>query len=80
MEQVAIRSWGNSQGIRIPKSVLEELGWNVSDVLDVRIDHDEIILRKTFRHKSFRERLSEYDGEIQVCDFDWGEPAGKEVL
>jgi hypothetical protein len=28
---------------------------------------------KTFKHRSFEERLAEYNGEISVCDFDWGE-------
>ncbi len=31
-------------------------------------------------HKSFEERLAEYNGEIAVCDFDWGEPVGREML
>lgn len=32
-----------------------------------------IALQKTFRHKSFEERLAEYEGEITVCEFDWME-------
>lgn len=31
-------------------------------------------------HKSFEERVAEYDGEISICDFDWGEPIGKELI
>ena len=34
---------------------------------------------KVFEHKSFVERLKEYDGEIEVYDFDWGEPVGREM-
>ena len=29
-------------------------------------------------HKTFEERLEEYGGKIDVCDFDWGEPVGRE--
>ncbi len=36
--------------------------------------------KKQFVHKSFEERLAEYNGEISVCDFDWGEPVGRELL
>ena len=57
MEQVTIRSRGNSQGIRIPEE-----------------------LKKQFAHKTFEERLDEYNGEMTICDFDWGEPVGREVL
>ena len=41
---------------------------------------DAIVLKKTFKHKSFEERLAEYDGKISVGDFDWGEPMGKELI
>ena len=33
-----------------------------------------------FEHKSFDERLKEYDSEIEVYEFDWGEPEGREIL
>ena len=80
MEQVAIRSWGNSQVIRIPKAILEQMQLKISDVLDLEVKDDTIVLRKQFVHKSFEERLAEYNGEITVCDFDWGEPVGREIL
>ena len=80
MEQVAIRSWGNSQGIRIPKSIIEKMQLRISDVLDIEVKNDTIVLKKKFVHKTFEERLAEYNGEITVCDFDWGEPVGREIL
>ena len=80
MEQVAIRAWGNSQGIRISKNVLDKMQLKVSDVLDVVVENNAIILRKSFEHKTFEERLAEYNGEITISDFDWGEPVGKEML
>ena len=80
MEQVAIRAWGNSQGIRIPKDILEMMQLKNSDILNIEVIDDAIVLRKQFVHKSFEERLAAYNGEISVCDFDWGEPVGREIL
>ncbi len=80
MAQVAIRSWGNSQGIRIPKDILDRMELKVSDVLDIEVEDDTIVLKKQFVHKSFEERLADYDGKISVCDFEWGEPVGREIL
>jgi antitoxin MazE len=80
MEQVAVKTWGNSQGIRIPKDILDKLDIHISDVLQLDVEDDRIILRKTFKHKSFEERLAEYNGDISVCNFEWGEPVGKEML
>jgi len=33
-----------------------------------------------FRHRTFEERLAEYDDEISGFVFDWGEPVGLEML
>ena len=44
-------------------------------------EKDAIVMTdKPACHKSFEERLAEYGGEITVCDFDWGEPKGREIL
>ena len=77
---ITIQKWGNSQGIRIPKNILEKLGISTSDFLQLTIENDAIVLRKAFKHKSFEERVAEYNGEISVCDFEWGDPVGKELL
>lgn len=79
-EQCAVRQWGNSQGIRIPKNILEKLDIGISDVLQIGVEGDTIVLRKAFHHKTFEERVAEYGGEISVCNFDWGEPEGREML
>lgn len=80
MDQVALRAWGNSQGIRIPKNIIERLDLKVSDVLNIEIENDAIVLRKQFVHKSFEDRLKEYNGKITVSEYDWGEPKGREML
>lgn len=33
-----------------------------------------------FEHKSFGERYKEYDGEIEVYEFDWGKLVGREMV
>ena len=75
-----LKTWGNSQGILLPKKLLASLNWNVSDPLELEVSDDELRIRKPFVHKSFEERLAAYAGQIEVCDFDWGEPAGKELM
>lgn len=80
MDQVAVRPWGNSQGIRIPKNILEKLNISVSDTLQICIENDAIVLKKVFKHKTFEERVAEYDGEISICNFDWGDPVGREMI
>ena len=49
-------------------------------VVKLRDNNQGIMETKIFPHKSFEERLAEYNGKISVGDFDWGEPRGKEFL
>ena len=72
--------WGNSQGIRIPKAVMEEMDLHINDLFDICIRDGQIILEKTFRHKSLEERAEPYGGVLGPYDsFDWGEPKGREI-
>ena len=79
-EQTVVRAWGNSQGIRLSKKILEKAKIGLDDLLQVEVSENTIILKKAFRHKSFEERLADYDGKIDFLDFDWGEPLGKELV
>jgi antitoxin MazE len=77
--QAQVKAWGNSQGIRIPKEVLQEADFSVDDVLDVKVSNGMITLVKPFRHRTLEERATEYGGKLDVDgEFDWGEPVGRE--
>jgi antitoxin MazE len=77
--KVVVKPWGNSQGIRIPKEVLQEAAFSVDDVLDVKVSKGMITLVKPFRHRTLEERAAEYGGKLDVDgEFDWGEPVGRE--
>ena len=79
-EIVSVRQWGNSIGIRIPVQVQKQLGINVNDNLKMELREDAIILRPEYSHKTFEERLAEYNNEISIINYDWGEPEGRELL
>ena len=78
--QIQVKAWGNSQGIRIPKEILQEASVSVDDVLDVKVSNGMIMLVKPFRHKTLEERAAEYGGQLKLDgEFDWGEPVGREI-
>lgn len=80
--EVQIRAWGNSQGIRLPKAVLKEAGFQPDDTLLVKAENGHIVLYPSFRHKTLEERAAAYDGKMNLDgEMDWrGEPVGNEVL
>lgn len=78
--QTQVKAWGNSQGIRLPKEILQEAAFFVDDVLDVKVTDGMITLSKPFRHKTLEERASEFGGKLNLDgEFDWGEPVGREI-
>ena len=74
--------WGNGQGIRIPKLILDNLGIQINDKLRMEVRDNKIILEKeNFRHKTLEERAQVYGGKLgPYTEFDWGEPQGREVF
>lgn len=75
-----VKAWGNSQGIRISKEVLQEAGLSLNDFLEVKATNGKIELSKQYRHKTLEERASEFGGELHLDgEYDWGEPVGREI-
>jgi len=78
--QTQVKTWGNSQGIRIPREVLQDAGISINEILDIKVKNGVIILEKTFKHKTLEERAAEFGGNLNLDgEFDWGEPVGREV-
>ena len=78
--QVQIKPWGNSQGIRLPQSLLKEANIHADDTLEVRLDGSSIILTKAFPHRSLRERAAAFGGELRLSDeLERDDAAGSEV-
>lgn len=75
-----IQKWGNSQGIRLPKILLDTLQMRENDRLEIISDNEQIIIRKSGpQHKTFAERMAGYDGDYHFEECDWGKPVGNEV-
>ena len=78
-----IQKWGNSQAVRLPKTILESLYLQENDPVEITTDNEAIIIKKARRKrravKSLEERFENYAGDYQCVEYDWGKPAGQEV-
>lgn len=77
-----IQKWGNSQGIRIPKYLLDQIHWNTDEVVDIEIQDNTIVLKKKVTDYpiiDLEKKFNEYFGEIPSGEFDWGKPQGEEI-
>ena len=77
-----IQKWGNSQGLRIAKSVLEDACVRVGDEVDVAVRDGLIVVAPTRRTRG-RHRLEDLVDRIpddyQPGEVDWGGPVGREA-
>lgn len=84
-----IQRWGNSQGLRIPKVLLDAFGIRENDRVELIQTEDSIQIRKTpaAQHRTLEERLTAFYGKNAdeigriggETEMDWGEPEGTEV-
>ena len=75
-----IKKWGNSQGLRLNKELLTEVGIELDDEVNIEIEDGKIVITKAIKDEIIlKELFSEYKGEYKPKEIDWGEPEGDEV-
>ena len=77
-----IQKWGNSQGLRLPKQVLEDARLAVGDDVVVTARDGMIVIapaRRVRGKQSLKELVSRISEDYEPEEMDWGAPVGKEV-
>lgn len=78
----SLTKWGNSQGIRLPKNVMEAAGFNENENVEIIADESGIHLKKTEKHFNSLQELfdaSGYHGYYKCEEVDTGASVGEEV-
>lgn len=77
-----VQKWGNSQGLRIARHVLEEAKIDIGDDVNVVVRDGQIVIspvRRTHGKLDLKELVSRIPHSYKAGEMDWGKPAGKEV-
>ncbi|MCY3870386.1 MAG: transcriptional regulator/antitoxin, MazE [Gemmatimonadetes bacterium] len=77
-----VQKWGNSQGLRFSKAILEEAHINIGDQVNISVKKGQIIVEPVTKVRGkydLRELVSKMPQNYQVEELDWGKPIGKEV-
>lgn len=78
--EAKLQRWGNSDGIRIPSSILKALNLKTNDMVNLEQIEDRIIISKPKSTKiSLEDRFNAYEGENLAKDFSWDDSRGKEI-
>lgn len=76
-----IQKWGNSQGLRIPKLMLEQVQSAVGDEVEIYSQEGKIIIEPTKRIRgkfSLESLVNQIPEDYTVEEVDWGKALGKE--
>ena len=68
-----IQKWGNSQGIRIPKHILESINWSENEEILITTKDNQIIIKKLNKEKrkNIKELFKNYKGNYEKIDVDF---------
>jgi antitoxin MazE len=74
-----VQKWGNSQGLRLPKQILDLANIAVGDQVELIIGDREIVVKKVPRAKyDLAELVSRIPKGYTVREVDFGPAVGKE--
>ena len=74
-----VQKWGNSQGLRFPKHVLESADIAVGDDVEVIPQEGQIVIKKVSKPKfELSEMVSRMPRKYRAREEGYGAPVGKE--
>jgi antitoxin MazE len=75
-----IQKWGNSLGLRIPKSFAEDAGVDAGSPVNLSIEGDRLIIRPVHRTRyELKDLVSQIREDNLHDEVPMGEPVGREV-
>lgn len=77
-----VQKWGNSQGLRLAKQVLEDARISIGDEVNVTSRHGMIVIspvRRVRRKVDLKKLVSHIPENYRSGEIDWGEPVGREA-
>ncbi len=77
-----IQKWGNSQGLRLSKTLLSDADIDVGDAVDVAVHNGALVVTPVRRVRGghdLRDLVRRVPKGYRPEELDWGPPAGGEV-
>jgi antitoxin MazE len=74
-----IAKWGNSLGVRLPKTVALEAEVDEGDTVDVSVKNGAIVIRPSRPTYSLEKLVAKITSRNRHDESDWGAPVGRET-
>ena len=73
-----VAKWGNSLGVRIPKTAAQEVGLEDGTSIEVRVSGRNLILTPARPEYTLDQLVARITAENRHGETDWGAPVGNE--
>lgn len=73
-----VAKWGNSQGLRIDKNLLQSIGLRIGDKVEI-IRGDNTLILKPQQERSIEYYLQDYERPEDTSWVEYNEPRGREA-
>jgi len=77
---VKLQKWGHSVGVRLPKSMLDQVGLAEGALVNVLVEGDHLVIRRAGRRPKLDELLDQCKPENRPEPIDFGPPVGREII
>ena len=77
-----VQKWGNSQGIRIPKNLLENSHIKIGEEVEISVKDGKIIVEPTHKIQGkydIKDLVCKMPKDYEVEEVDWGVRSGQEA-
>jgi antitoxin MazE len=74
-----VQKWGNSLGVRIPKSVAQDAELRERASVELRVEGGHLMIVPAGKKYTLEELVSKITPENRHPETDWGPPVGKEI-
>ncbi|MDR0580306.1 MAG: AbrB/MazE/SpoVT family DNA-binding domain-containing protein [Campylobacteraceae bacterium] len=80
MTNIKLATWGNSTALRLPKTLLNQLGIDKNSTVSISItENQELLIKPVYKHKTLKERFEGLNSNYQSELVNWGEVTGEEI-
>lgn len=86
--EVKLTKWGNSFGIRLPKTLIDDLNLRENDSLSIESKNNQIIIKKNnygemiikdYAEKFYGKPFSKLENVLASEEMAWGDSVGEEA-
>lgn len=77
--EARVKKWGNSLGVRIPRSVANDVGLHEDSVVDLKSENGQLVISPKGKTYNLDDLLAQVTPENIHPETAWGRAIGKET-